>query len=366
MDATPQAEGFRWPAEWEPHRATWLAWPHNPETWPGHLEGAVASFVEMARALHAREQVCITVEGPAMEEAVRRRLSQAGIERGLEFHRFPTNDAWIRDHGPLFVKKADQVAVVDFRFDSWGRKYPPWDLDDRIPRAIAGARRMRRFEVDVVLEGGSVDGNGRGTVLTTESCLLNPNRGPVMSLDRGRVSDSHWGPARTQEALELVLHDTLGATNVLWLAGGIEGDDTDGHVDDFCRFVDPTTVVAAEEEDPRDPNHAPLAENLRRLRGMRDQDGKPLAVATLPMPPPLRIEGLRCPASYANFYLANGVALVPVFEAASDARALAILREILPGREVVPIPARELVVGLGAVHCLTQQEPAHEAPQARG
>jgi agmatine deiminase len=366
LGASARAEGYRWPAEWEPHHATWLAWPHNAETWPGQLEAVVASYVEMVGVLHGREQVCITVLDAAMEEAVRRRLSQAGIERGLEFHQFPTNDAWIRDHGPVFVTKADQVAVVDFRFDSWGRKYPPWDLDDRIPRAIAAARRMRRFGVEIVLEGGSVDGNGRGSVLTTESCLLNPNRGPVVSPDRGRVSDPHPGPSRTREALELVLHDTLGAANVLWLAGGIEGDDTDGHVDDLCRFVDPSTVVAAEEEDPQDPNHAPLAENLRRLRGMRDQDGKPLAVATLPMPPPLRSGSLRCPASYANFYLANGVALVPVFEVASDARALAVLRELLPGREVVPIPARELVVGLGAVHCLTQQEPAHELPQGQG
>lgn len=349
---TPQAEGFRWPAEWEPHRATWLAWPHNPETWPGHLDGAVAGLVAMVSALHESEQVCITVRDAAMEEAARRRLSRAGIEKNLEFHHFPTNDAWIRDHGPVFVKRAGEPAVVDFRFDAWGRKYPPWDLDDRIPRAIAAARQLRCFGVEVVLEGGSVDGNGRGCLLTTESCLLNPNRGPVPS-PGGET-------ARTREALERLLHDTLGATSVLWLGGGIEGDDTDGHVDDLCRFVDPATVVAVEEEDPRDPNHAPLAENLRRLRGMRDQDGKPLAVATLPMPPPLRIAGLRCPASYANFYLANGVALVPVFEVPSDVRALAALRELLPGREVVPIPARELVLGLGAVHCLTQQEPTAE------
>jgi agmatine deiminase len=357
---TPQSEGFRWPAEWEPHRATWLAWPHNAETWPGHLEGVVASFVEMVGVLHGREQVCITVLDAAMEEAVRRRLSQAGIGSDLEFHHSPTNDAWIRDHGPVFVKSPSEVAVLDFRFDVWGQKYPPWDLDDRIPRAIAAVRRMRRFGVEMVLEGGSVEGNGRGSVLTTESCLLNPNRGPVLDLNpnRGRVSNPNRGPTRTREALEQVLHDTLGATNVLWLAEGIEGDDTDGHVDDLCRFVDPTTVVAVEEGDPRDPNHAPLAENLRRLRGMRDQDGRPLAVATLPMPPLLRIAGLRCPASYANFYLANGVALVPVFDVPSDARALAVLRELLPGREVVPIPARELVLGLGAIHCLTQQEPA--------
>ncbi len=344
MDATPRAEGFRWPAEWEPHRATWIAWPHNPETWPGHLEGALASFVEMVSALHGRERVCITVEGAAMEETARRRLSQAGIESGLEFHHFPTNDAWIRDHGPVFVKRPGEVALVDFRFDAWGQKYPPWDLDDRIPRAIAGVRGMRRFAVDLVLEAGSVEGNGRGSLLTTESCLLNPNR----------------GPSRTREALEQILRDTLGANHVLWLAAGIAGDDTDGHVDDLCRFVDPATLVAVEEPDPQDPNHAPLAENLRRLRRMCDQDGKPLAVATLPMPPALRIAGLRCPASYANFYLANGVALVPVFGVPSDDRALAVLRELLPGRDVVPIFARELVLGLGAVHCLTQQEPAQD------
>jgi agmatine deiminase len=349
VDPTPQSEGFRWPAEWESHRASWLAWPHNPETWPGHLEGAVAGFVEMVGALYGRERVCITVADAAMEGAARRRLAQEGIEGGLEFHHFPTNDAWIRDHGPIFVRNAAELAVVDFRFDAWGRKYPPWDLDDRIPGAVAAARGLRRFEVDVVLEGGSVDGNGRGSVLTTESCLLNPNR--------GSVPGAYRGPSRTRESLEQILHDTLGATQVLWLGGGIEGDDTDGHVDDLCRFVDPSTVVAVEESDPRDPNHAPLTDNLRRLRAMRDQDGKPLAVATLPMPPPLHVEGLHCPASYVNFYLANGVALIPVFDAPSDDRALAILRELLPDRDLVPIPSRELVLGLGAVHCLTQQEP---------
>lgn len=379
MKADPRAEGFRWPAEWEPHRATWIAWPHNPETWPGRLEGAVASFVEMVGALHGRETVCIAVAGADMEEAVRRRLRRAGIEGGLEFHHFPTNDAWIRDHGPIFVKRPGEVAVVDFRFDAWGQKYPPWDLDDRIPESIASARGMRRFAVDMVLEAGSVDGNGRGTLITTESCLLHPNRGPVPVPraggpmlapggrgpvpvpSRGRDAPAGSGRARTREALEQVLRDTLGAEQVIWLERGIEGDDTDGHVDDLCRFVDPATVVAVEEPDPRDANHAPLAENLRRLRGARDQDGRPLAVATLPMPPPLRIAGLRCPASYANFYLANGAALVPVFGVPSDERALDALRELLPGREPIPIPARDLVLGLGAVHCLTQQEPASDS-----
>jgi len=341
LATTPQREGSRWPAEWEPHRATWLAWPHNPETWPGYLEPAEAAFVEMVRALHGREQVCINVADAAGQERVQRLLSREGIEDGVRFHHIPTNDAWIRDHGPIFVKKAGEVALMDFRFDSWGRKYPPWDLDDRVPRAIEAARGLRRFALDVVLEGGSVDGNGRGSVLTTEACLLNPNR----------------GQGRTREALEQVLHDCLGATHVLWLGDGIAGDDTDGHIDDLSRFVDPGTVVTVVEEDATDPNHAPLAENLRRLRSMRDQDGKPLSLATLPMPPAVWVAGQRCPASYANFYLANGVALVPVFDVPSDARALAVLRELLPGRDLVPIPARALVLGLGAVHCLTQQEP---------
>ncbi len=348
VGTTPAALGYRWPAEWEPHRATWLSWPHNPETWPGRLERVHAPFIEMVRALQGREEVCINVGSEALEEEVRRRLRAGGVDpdRGVRFFRIPTDDAWVRDHGPIFVvREADgrrERALLDFGFDSWGRKYGPWDQDDAVPRRIAESLGLRRFEPGLVLEGGSIDGNGRGTVLTTESCLLNPNR----------------GGGRTRAALERVLAEQLGARQVLWLGDGIAGDDTDGHVDDLARFVDPGSVVTVVEPDPSDPNHAPLSENLRRLRAMRDADGKPLALATLPMPPPLLVDGQRCPASYANFYLANGVALVPVFGTPSDARALAVLRECLPGRELVPIPANDLVFGLGAVHCLTQQEPA--------
>jgi agmatine deiminase len=233
-------------------------------------------------------------------------------------------------------------ALCDFRFDNWGRKYPGWELDDAVPRHVEKVLGLPRFASDVVLEGGSIDGDGAGTVLTTESCLLNPNR----------------GPGRTRERLERLLADFLGARRVLWLGDGIEGDDTDGHVDDIARFVAPGVVVAARCEDPADADHAPLAENLRRLRGMTDARGAALTVVELPMPPRLEHGGQRSPASHANFYLANGVALVPVFGGASDARALAILRELLPGREVVGIPSRELVSGFGAVHCVTQQEPA--------
>jgi len=342
----PAFRGFRWPAEWEPHAATWLAWPHNPETWPGRLEAATGEFTAIVRALQGRERVRILVADEAAEEGARRRLAAHGVEvdAGLEFHRVPTNDAWIRDYGPWFFVPRDggRRAVVDFRYDAWGGKYPPWDLDDAVPSRVAGAMDVERVEAGFVLEGGAVDGNGCGSVLTTESCLLHPNR----------------GPGRSRETMERRLEAWLGATQVLWLAGGIEGDDTDGHVDDVARFVGATTVIAAVEEDPADPNFAPLAENLRRLRAMRDPAGKPLSVLPLPMPPAQRAPGLRCPASYANFYLANGVALVPVFGVKSDATALSVLREALPDREVVGVPCANLVVGLGAVHCLTQQEPA--------
>jgi agmatine deiminase len=348
---TPASPEYRWPAEWEPHRATWLAWPHNPETWPGRLERALDGFVAIVSALHGREQVHILVADEAMEDAARRRLAGAGVDadRGVDFPRIPTNDAWLRDTGPIFVARETAAgrerAALDFRFDSWGGRYPPWDLDDAVASRIAQRCDVPRFEADFVLEGGSIDGNGRGTILTTESCLLNPNR----------------GPDRSRDLLEARLCSWLGATHVLWLSGGIAGDDTDGHVDDVARFVDAGTVAAAAAERSDDANYAQLAENLRRLRGMRDQDGKALVVIELPMPPAHTVDGLRCPASYANFYLANGVALVPTYGAESDVRALAILREVWNERDVVGVPCEDLVLGLGSVHCLSQQEPSVEA-----
>jgi agmatine deiminase len=347
--------GFRWPAEWELHEGTWLSWPHNPDTWPGCLAEAEAEFVEIVRALRGRERVRINVRDERMEEAVRRRLAEAGVaDAGLDFFRHPTNDAWARDHGPIFaVRDAAQGRerlVLDFGYDAWGGKYPPFDLDDAIPRQVAAALGLPRLEPGFVLEGGSIDGDGAGTVLTTETCLLKPTR--------RKPGESE----RTREEMERRLAAWLGARQVVWLGGEVAGDDTDGHIDDLARFVAPGLVVACSEDDPADPNQAALADNLRRLRGARDAAGKPLEVAELPMPPPLHWRGERCPASYVNFYLANGVALVPVFGAAEDARALAVLREVLPQRELAPIPARHLVVGLGAVHCLTQQEPRAETP----
>ena len=354
-DGEPAASGYRWPAEWEPHAATWLSWPHNRETWPLQLERVEQAFVAMVRALAGREEVCINVADARAEERLRGLLQQAGVLAepaggpAVRFFHIPTDDAWVRDHGPIFLvgerEGARGLAVADFGFDAWGGKYPPWDRDDAVPRRVAAVLRLPRFEAGFVLEGGSVEGDGQGTILTTESCLLNPNRG------------GPDGVMRTREQVERWLAAWLGAREVLWLGSGIAGDDTDGHVDDITRFVAPDIVVTALEDDAGDVNHAPLRENRRRLRGMRSARGKRLEVVTLPMPPPLVADGDRLPASYANFYLANQVALVPIFDAPSDARALATLRECLPGREVVGIPARDLVVGLGGVHCLTQQQP---------
>ncbi len=344
---TPTSLGYRWPAEWEPHLATWLSWPHNPDTWPGRLDFVFPVYTAMVRALCENETVCINVGSEAMEAQARTLLSQNGVDLArVKFFRIATDDAWARDHGPTFVvrdtEKGRERALIDFGFNSWGEKYGPWALDTQVPRKMAEALRLPRFETGLVLEGGSVDGNGRGTILTTESCLLNANR----------------GAGRTREQMEGVLADFLGATNVLWLADGIAADDTDGHIDDITRFVSPNCVVTVVEEDVQADNYKVLQENRDRLRSFRDEAGKPLDVIDLPMPPDLYIDGQRCPASYANFYIANRSVLVPVFGAKSDARALAILREAFAKHEVIGIPCADLVFGLGAIHCVTQQEPA--------
>ncbi len=346
MDTTPRSLGLTWPAEWEPHRATWLAWPHNPDTWPGRLPAVEAAFLDMVAALHGHEEVCVAVLDEAHGERVLDQLVPRGLDRGTRLVPLPTDDAWVRDHGPVFLRGPGAEAVaVEFGFDAWGRKYPPWDRDAAVPARIAALRDVPRLSAGFVLEGGSVDGNGAGTILTTSSCLLQTNR-----LQPGEAP-------RTREGMEARLADWLGAEQVIWLGDGIEGDDTDGHVDDIARFVSTSVVVAAREEDPSDPNHAPLEANWRRLGEARLASGEAIQRVALPMPPALFADGARLPASYANFYLANDTALVPVFGAPSDARALAILRELLPGRVLAPIPARDLVAGLGACHCLTQQEP---------
>ena len=348
VSEAPAGEGFRWPAEWEPHAATWLSWPHNAETWPGRVPAVEDAFVAIVRALCARERVCISVQDSVMEDAVCARLAREGIDSAARVRCYviPTDDAWIRDHGPMFlVRETGEVrerGVMDFGYNAWGEKYPPWDRDARVSHRIAEVLGLPRFVAPAVLEAGSIEGNGEGILITTESCLLNPNR----------------GVGRTRDSVESMLRLNLGVERTLWLEAGIVGDDTDGHVDNLARFVAPGVVVAVVEEDVHDPNYESLRENLSRLRAASDATGKKLSVVTLPMPPPIVMDGIRLPASYANFYVANEVVLVPLFGADSDARAVAILGELFPGREIIGIPSRDLLVGLGSVHCLTQQEPS--------
>lgn len=344
---TPARLGFRMPAEWEPHAATWLAWPHNLDTWPGKFSPIPGIYVEMVTHLHSHEHVNICVNDAGAAAQLRHLLAQAGVNLGaITLYEIPTNDTWARDHGPIFLTRLQgnvvELAVTDWRFNSWGRKYGPWDLDDAVPQKIAAALDLPVFEPGIVLEGGSIDVNGRGTLLTTEACLLNPNRNPSL----------------TRAEIEAYLRAYLGVQKILWLGEGIVGDDTDGHIDDVARFVNPTTVVCAREDDPADVNYAPLRDNFTRLRRMSDQDGRPLQVIPLPMPAPVEYEGHRLPASYANFYIANGVVLVPTYNCPQDHQALTILQHLFPTRRVVGIPCTDLVWGLGAIHCVTQQQPA--------
>lgn len=344
----------RWPAEWEPHRATWLSWPHNPDTWPGRLDAVEDAFCEIVRAIVPGEAVEINVASPEMADRVRARLSGAGVEAldCVRFRGVPTDDAWVRDHGGIFVfeERPDGAAgwrrrLLDFEFDAWGGKYPPWDRDAAVADQMAKISRVEAVQIDRVLEGGAIDGDGQGTILTTEACLLNPNR-------------ARRGEDRSKAGLEALLAETLGARRVLWLGDGIEGDDTDGHIDDLTRFVAPGRVVTVVEPDRQDPNHSVLAENRRRLEGLEDAAGRRLEVIELPTPGVVEGPEGRLPASYANFYFANQALLVPVFGVDADAEALAILEAVVGDRPLAPIPSRDLVLGLGAVHCLTQQEPA--------
>jgi agmatine deiminase len=335
------------PAEWEPHEGTWLSWPHKLESWPGAFDEVPGVFVEIVRFLAEAEKVRINVAGPEMEAEVAGLLAKAGVKTAaVSFHHNPTNDAWCRDHGPIYVVRDHgsrrERAITDWKYNAWGDKYPPYDLDNTIPPRIAEEFRETRFEIDVVMEGGSIDVNGAGTLLTTESCLLNPNRNPQLS----------------KPQIEQVLKDHLGIRHILWLGDGIVGDDTDGHIDDLTRFVSADTVVTVIEEDPADVNHRPLAENLHRLRSMKDQDGRPLNVVTLPMPAPVEFDGQRLPASYANFYIANRRVLVPTYRCKQDAVALETLQRLFPDRLVLGIDCTPLVWGLGAIHCVTQQQPA--------
>jgi agmatine deiminase len=341
----PGELGYRMPAEWEPHRATWLSWPHNRESWPGKMEPVPAIWARLAGALVGGEDVNILVNDAAARRGAEAVLAAEGVDAArISFFEVPTNDAWMRDHGPTFVVRGghrEPVALIDWTYNSWGGKYPPWDDDDRVPSRLAELLGMPIFHPGIVLEGGSIEVNGAGTLMTTESCLLNPNRNPGWTRDR----------------LERTLADYLGVRHFIWLGDGIVGDDTDGHIDDLTRFVSESRVATVVEDDAGEENYAPLLENLERLQRARDQDGRGLEIVTLPMPPPLWYAGQRLPASYANFYVGNEVVVVPTFDCDRDDEALAVLQACFPGREIVGIGAVDLVLGLGAFHCITQQQP---------
>jgi len=346
----PPPEPIRWPAEWEPHAATWLTWPKNPETWPGLLDEVALAYGQIIEALIGGEKVCLVVDDAEAAESARAALSRQGVrvDGRVAFHWVNTNDAWIRDYGPIGLFSgpgdAQERVWLNFGFNAWGGKYPPWEFDAAAGAQIGSALGGPVFDVPQILEGGAVDGNGAGVVLTTESCLLNRNR---LSGER----------ERTKESANRFLAEWLGAKQVIWLGEGILGDDTDGHVDDLARFVDDRTIVAAVETDRDDANWPALAENWSRLESARCPLGRAFDLVPIPMPPPVEHAGVRLPASYANFYIGNQVVLIPAFEAATDRRAAAILGECFPGRDIVRIPSQALVVGLGALHCLTQQEP---------
>ncbi|MEI8012610.1 MAG: agmatine deiminase family protein [Candidatus Omnitrophota bacterium] len=338
------ALGFRMPAEWETHRGTWLSYPHNPKSFFTALEGAREGFADIAAALAGVEEVHVNVNDAATEQAFRKKLSRRKVTKNIFVHYFPTNDAWCRDHGAIFLKHAvtGQVIATDWIFNAWGGKYP-CAKDNRIARKMADFMGKDCFSFPWVMEGGSIDVNGAGILLTTEACLLHKNRNPSLSKTR----------------IEKLLCAGLGVKKILWLKDGIAGDDTNGHIDDIARFTDARTIVTVVEENKADANHTVLAENLANLKGFRDLDGKPFRIVTLPMPEPVYYrKDERLPASYANFYIANGIVLLPVFHCPQDKEAGRILQGVFKTRKIVPIDARAIIVGLGTCHCLSQQIPA--------
>lgn len=348
MSQTPAQLGYRWPAEWEPQASVWLSWPRNKSSWPNHFEPVPGEFAQFVRLLAEYEPVNILAGG---RDVLAEARSLVGHLKNVTLHDIPTNDAWCRDHGPTFLQRPPSLApspqplapaLVDWQYNAWGGKYPPFDRDNEVPRRIAELQGRRRFETGIILEGGAIDGNGAGTILTTESCLLNPNR-------NGQLG---------REKIEGYLRDYLAAKKVLWLTGGeIAGDDTDGHIDQIARFVDPTTVVVSVCDDKEDENYEPSQQNWRELAEMSDQDGRALTLVPLRLPRALSCDGQRLPAGYCNFLIANGVVIVPQFGDPADTEAIGTLLPLFPGRDVRGCPSLNLIWGLGSFHCLSQQEP---------
>jgi agmatine deiminase len=331
------------PAEWEPHASTWLSWPQREGiSFPGSFDRVLPTLRAMVEALVESEQVCINVCNGAHEAEALEVLRGLSMER-ITFHRIPTNEPWCRDHGPIFVtsKEEPRLAIVDWDYNAWGGKYPPCDLDEVVPTRVAEILEVPVFYPRMILEGGSIEVNGAGALLTSEGCLLNKNRNPDLSRDE----------------IEERLRDFLGVREILWLGQGTEGDDTDGHIDNLARFVSERTVIAVIEEDRTDANYEPLQDNLARLREMKINK-RQLDIATLPMPKKMSREDLRLPTSYANFYIANTCVLLPTYSDPNDKIALSTVQQFFPKRRVIGIDCRELIWGLGAFHCLTQQQPA--------
>ncbi|GMQ24702.1 agmatine deiminase family protein [Algoriphagus sp. oki45] len=343
---TPAELGYYFPAEFAPQESMWLSWPHKEASWPGKIETIFAPYSQFITEVAKGQKVNINVADVAMKEFALAHLEKAGADLSkVQFHFFPTNDAWCRDHGPAFLINPNaeiKKVLVKWDYNAWGEKYPPHDLDNQIPIRIAAHLGIPYFKPGIVMEGGSVEFNGKGTLLTSTACLLNENRNPHLN----------------QAQIEKYLCDYYGVKHILWVGDGIIGDDTDGHIDDITRFVNEDTVVTVVEENKVDENHHILAENLELLKKMRLENGKQLNIVELPMPSPVIWEDQRLPASYANFYIGNEVVVVPTFRDKNDQKALDILTDCFPGRRVIGIDSTDIIWGLGSFHCLSQQEPA--------
>jgi len=342
---TPYQLGYHFPAEFVLHDATWLSWPHKEASWPGKINAIYPYYARFVKEVARGERVCINVNDETMKRSAIDWLTQAGAPLdNIDFFFHPTNDAWCRDHGPAFLVKpgaAIPKVIVDWNYNAWGGKYPPYDLDDVIPTLVGRQYGIPVYHPGIIMEGGAVEFNGCGDLITSESCLLNPNRNPHLN----------------REDIEHYLLHYYGAEQALWIPDGIVGDDTDGHVDDTVRFVNEDTVLSVVEPNRNDENHAPLKKNLQALRSMRLLNGKQLNVVELPMPDPVVYEGQRLPASYANFYISNAAVIVPIFRCAKDDQALQIIQSCFPDRPAVGIDSTEIIWGLGSFHCLSQQEP---------
>jgi len=344
---TPKELGYYFPAEFAPHSATWLSWPHKEASWPGKIHTIFPYYSQFIKELTKGEKVCINVNDEAMKNFATGHLQNAGVDLSkVEFFFHPTNDAWCRDHGPAFLinpdAAADKKVIVDWDYNAWGNKYPPYDLDDVVPTLIGKHYNIPVFHPKIVMEGGSVEFNGKGTIMTSTACLLNPNRNPHLN----------------QQQIEKYLYDYYGAEQILWVNDGIVGDDTDGHIDDTVRFTNEDTVLTVVEENKQDENYQLLQDNLQQLQQMRLLNGKQLNIVELPMPDTVMYDDQRLPASYANFYIANHAVIVPVFNCAKDDKALQIIQGCFPDRKVVGIDSTEIIWGLGSFHCMSQQEPA--------